>query len=454
MSKRNFILLIIILSLVVIVIIGFLYFRKLPTAGEDSGGGTNFLSQFNPFGTSPQKPPTTTPPPVVDVSGYEPGAGEETQNAKLMKVSSMPIAGFAVYMKERLKNMPVPPVPPVEPPPVVEVKKGKGTSTKAPLPVAPPTEFVAAVRYVEKAKGNIYQTFADKIEERKFSVTTIPRVYEAYFGNHGESVLMRYLKIGSDTIETFIGNLPKERLGEDTTGNNEVKGSFLPNNVKDISLSPDTSQVFYLFNSGDSMIGTILNFLDNKKVQVFDSPFTEWLSQWGSDKIITLNTKPSANTPGYIYTIDLFNKNVTKTLGDINGLTTLLSLNGKLILYGNNNLSLNIFHTDTKNGDALAVRTLPEKCVWNSGSTTVYCAVPKSIDPGQYPDSWYQGEVSFRDQLWKIDIESGNASIILDPATSVGGEEIDGIKLAVDENENYLFFVNKKDSFLWKLELK
>ncbi len=30
----------------------------------------------------------------------------------------------------------------------------------------------------------------------------------------------------------------------------------------------------------------------------------------------------------------------------------------------------------------------------------------------------------------------------------------DGIKLQVDEKEEYLLFVNKKDSYLWKLDLK
>ena len=33
-------------------------------------------------------------------------------------------------------------------------------------------------------------------------------------------------------------------------------------------------------------------------------------------------------------------------------------------------------------------------------------------------------------------------------------EKLDGIKLALDAGENYLFFVNKKDSFLWELNLK
>ena len=35
-----------------------------------------------------------------------------------------------------------------------------------------------------------------------------------------------------------------------------------------------------------------------------------------------------------------------------------------------------------------------------------------------------------------------------------GTEDIDAIKLTIDEGENYLFFVNKKDSYLWELDLK
>ena len=264
---------------------------------------------------------------------------------------------------------------------------------------------------------------------------------------------MRHLKTDDRTIESFVGVLPKEYLGTTTNGNNEIKGSFLPENVKDISVSLDGSKIFYLFNAGNNMIGAILNLLDGRKTQVFDSSFTEWLSFWPSNNIITLSTKPSARVPGYMYTMDSAGKNLSMVLGGINGLTTLGSPNGKLVLYGDNNLSLNIYHTDTRNSDILGIRTLPEKCVWGKVSDVVYCAAPKSIGLGEYPDSWYQGEVSFKDQFWKVDIKTGNATIISDPAAIAGGEEVDGIKLALDEGENYLFFVNKKDSFLWRLEL-
>ncbi len=454
MPKRNFILLIIILIIIATAVLVFFYFRKGPTPPVDNGTGTNFNIPFGSGGKT--KPPVVTPPtevPVVEPPVVEVPAG------KLVKISSMPIAGFTVFAKERLKDTPL--TPPLggggegsaTPNPTLTLPKGKGTKSTAPL-----TEFMPALRYVDRATGNIYQTFVDKIMERKFSQTTIPKVYDAYFGNKGESVIMRYLKIDGRTIETFVGALPKELLGADSAGNNEVKGSFLPNNVKDISVSPDGKNIFYLFesgsSSGDTLVGTTLNLLNNKKIQVFDSPFTEWLSQWANNNLITLSTKPSSNVPGYVYTINSAGKNLSKILGNINGLTTLEAPNGKLILYGDSNLSLNVYHADTRNVSPLSVKTLPEKCVWGKVSDVIYCAAPKSIDFGQYPDSWYQGEVSFGDQLWKIDIKTGNATLLIDPVTIKGGEEIDGIKLGMDEGENYLFFVNKKDSFLWKLDLK
>jgi len=455
MSKRNFILLVIILVTVVAAIFGFFYFRRSATTPGTGGVGTNFISQFNPFGSNKTTTPAVTPP--ANVSGYQPNLEPATKtNAKLKKVSGMPVAGFTIYSKERLKVV----VPaPILPSPSGEVPSKTGSTTGnlgtgKTKPTPPLTEFMPALRYVDKVTGNVYETFADKIEERKFSTTIIPRIYEAYWGNKGESVVMRYLKTDGKTIETFAGNLPKEYLGADTTAANEIKGSFLPENIKDMSVSPDAGSVFYLFNVGDNMVGTTFNLTTNKKVQIFISPFTEWLSQWPNNKMITFTTKPSSGLPGYMYAMDPNNKNLNKIFGKINGLTTLTSPDGKLVLYGNDNLSLGIYHLDTKVANILGVKTLPEKCFWGKISDVVYCAVPKFIGAGQYPDAWYQGEVSFSDQIWKMDIKTGNATLILDPITTSVGEEIDGIKLALDDGENYLFFVNKKDSSLWEFGLK
>jgi hypothetical protein len=425
MSKRNFILIVIILVIVIAVVFGFFYFYQ-PANKTDTTEGTNFFANFLPFGKSKTTTPVDTNQPI-DISGYVPPAETDISTLKLKKISNFPIAGYGIFMKEKELGI-----------------------------------FSPALRYVNKATGNIYQTFADRIDERKFSSTVVPKVYEAFFGNEGESVVMRYLKGDNKTIETFIGILQKEYLGADSIGTNEVTGSFLPENISDISVSPDASKIFYLFNIGDNTAGVTYSLETKTKTQVFDSPFTEWLSFWPNNKMITITTKPSFGVPGYMYAINPDNKNFNKILGGINGLTTLASPNGKMILYADNNLSLNIFNTETRNSNLLGVKTLPEKCVWGTASDIVYCAVPKFIDRAQYPDSWYQGEISFSDEIWKIDVISGNTTMILDPTSvengpaspSQGGEEIDGIKFNLDEGQNYLLFVNKKDSYLWELSLK
>lgn len=451
MSKRNFILLIIVLTIIIIAFFGYFYFYKKNNPIPDNGG-TNFFFDFNPFNTNKNKTPTGTNP--TDVSGYVPeGDNTQNQNAQLMKVSSMPVAGYGIFMKERFKEIPAI-VSPTTTPATDTTTPTQPTSTKGtPKPTAPLTEFVPALRYVARATGNIYQTFADKIDERKFSNTLVPKVYEAFFGNKAESVIMRYLKEDERTIATFVGALPKEYLGSDTATDNEIKGSFLSDNISDLTLSPDSSNIFYLLNTKDGSIGITSGTLGEKRTQVFDSSFTEWLSSWPTSKMITINTKPSGSTPGYVYAIDTSKKDLTRIFGGINGLTTLTSPNGKLMLYGDSSLSLSVYRIDTGEIEQVGVRTLPEKCVWGGVSDTLYCSVPKYVGGALYPDSWYKGETSFSDEIWKVDLTTGNTTKIVDPA-SVGGGEIDGIKLGLDNDENYLFFINKKDSYLWKLNLK
>ena len=64
------------------------------------------------------------------------------------------------------------------------------------------------------------------------------------------------------------------------------------------------------------------------------------------------------------------------------------------------------------------------------------------------------GEISFSDEIWRINLENGSTTKIINPTNVISGGEMDAIKLSLDENEDYLFFVNKKDSYLWKLDLK
>ena len=222
MSRRNFILLIIVLIIVSTLFLLFFYFSQSLNQGNGNEESPGIFSNLNPFkGITDVSPGADIPPGSDD---EDTAIKEDIENRKLMKVSTMPIAGFAVFQKEKTEK-----------------------------------EFVPMLRYVDRATGNIYQTFVDKIQEKRFSNTIIPKVYEAFFGNNGEVVIMRYLKKDEKTIQTFIGNLPQETLEEDTTGKQKIEGSFLPENISTLSLSPDTTKVFYLLNTNNTVLGVIFN---------------------------------------------------------------------------------------------------------------------------------------------------------------------------------------------------
>ena len=434
MSRKNLIILIIALAVIMVVFFGFFYLYQPSSPSSGGNTGTNFFASFLPFG----KGKTNTPTSPANISGSGSSSPTENTQLKLKKISSMPIAGYGLFTKERLKDISANPT-------INNTLTTPGTTSL--------TEFTGAVKYTARATGNIYQTFTDTINERNFSTMIVPQIYEAYFTNNMGSVILRYLKDNSNTIETVIGTLPKKILGVDTPIN-KMNTSFLPENITDLSTAPDTSNIFYLFNVKNGSVGISADGLGNNKVQIFSSAFTEWLSQYPNSKTITLTTKPSANVPGYMYFINPNKKGLNKVLGGINGLTTLTSPNGKLVLYSGNDLALNIYNIDTNKVISAGVKTLPEKCVWSKFSDKIYCAVPKSIDQGDYPDTWYQGEVSFTDDIWQIDPFTGNTYMMSDLTSTTGGEAIDGIKLAIEDSGNNLFFVNKKDSYLWELNLK
>ena len=436
MSRKNIILLgILILIIGLVVLVASLPNKK--TDPSNGGEGTNFFSDlFNFVRLNNKNPGEGTS--VRDISN-DSGNVEETKNA-LFKISSMPVAGYGVFKKETFTYV----APPENAGTASQTEQNNGLT-------APETEYQVFARYVARENGNIYEYNLAGDGEKKYSASSIPTVYESFLGNNGSSVINRYLS-NNKSIETFIRKLPEDVLGGDSPADNNLEGGFLPENTTDIALSPNGSNIFYLFNTDSVAFGVVANSFGTNKSQVFSSPYTEWLSQWPNKDLITLTTKPASGVAGYMYSINPSLKNFQKILGSINGLTTLTSPNGKLVLYTDDTLNLRLYDIENNDTKNLNVRTLPEKCVWGVLSDRIFCAVPQFIKTLQYPDSWYQGEVSFTDTLEEVSLNGGSPHIILKDEEVT--EPFDAVKMSLSEDGNYLFFINKKDLFLWGLKLK
>jgi len=410
MSRKTLIFIVIIVALLILGLgIYLLFFTKPPI------GNTNPNTNYAPFGNYSGSSTTTPTSPNQNNTSNE-GNPTYTNSpvSPLTKISTAPIAGAGSFER-----------------------KIAGTAT---------TTTIA--RYTERATGHTvdYDTTANTLSNS--SNTTIPSIYRAWWS--GGALLAQFLDQDGQTIKTYAGNLPTTN----STSTSALSGSFLTNNIYNLAVSPKGNRVFYL-QTGDSAIGTIANVDGTKRNQVLSFPFNEWATQWPNESTITLTTKASYNTAGFMYFLSSATGAMTKALGDINGLTTLTSPSLNYTIYSasvNGGISTAIYDLKNNTSFTFSNPTLPEKCVWSTLSKTVaYCAVPTSVGIGNYPDDWYQGNVSFVDNIYKIDVSLPSMQLLYSLPQD---QNIDAINLFLDAKENHLFFTNKNDYYLWGLTIK
>ncbi|MDD5152528.1 MAG: hypothetical protein PHS95_00800 [Candidatus Pacebacteria bacterium] len=315
-------------------------------------------------------------------------------------------------------------------------------------------KYVASARYIERGVGNIFDTDLSTYVESRVVNETRSRLSEALWGQNGKSVVVRSL-VGS-TIKTSILNLsnPTKLLAPDGTKNfMKVEEISLPDSIPFMATAEDgTNKLFYLKNNKDGAQGTTITYKNTSATKIFTSLFTEWLPQFPNQNTVALTTKASANIPGGLFFLDTRTRSFNKIIGSINGLTTLVSPDNKRVLYSetkDGSPQLSVYNIATKEKRDLSIQTLAEKCVWGRKQTTVvYCAVPKTIPAGAYPDAWYQGIVSLADSIWKIDTQNTDTEE-LTSSTDLNGVNLDMTNLSLNSNDSYLLFTNKITGTPW-----
>ncbi len=317
--------------------------------------------------------------------------------------------------------------------------------------------------YLDKATGHLYSVGEMGLAKR-LSNTTIPKVLELVAGQSGEQLrlIARYLKDGR--LQNFSGTLRTQTKTEveteteiETEEPGEVEGILLTSTMSQVAVSPQQDKIFYLNQSGDGTTGILANFDDTDRQTIFTHPLTEWQLDWPSNSTVAITTKPSSQLPGLLYVVDLQTKNLRRLIGEVPGLSAKVSPDGSKVLYSGSSSATGPFIAlyDIKQDliDRLPNRTLADKCTWSKDNITIYCGIPKTLPANDYPEDWYSGEVSFSDNLWKINTQTGSGEIIFNPELS-GSGEIDAVNLTPDKTEGALYLINKRDATLWELDLQ
>lgn len=414
---------VLLISVVIILVAagGWYFYAKSKQDASGYPKVTDFGSFF-PIGAN-KDPNIPGSVPIVGGSDSESTTPQATSPFK--QLSPHPIAGFVAYTATVSTTTPADP----------KVPKSKPTTQ---------TTTKQVLRYVSRGNGYVYE-IADDAIPLQVSNISIPNIYDAIFVDKYATALLRFLRDDQRTIATY--SVPVPPANPDGT-RTQKQGLYFPDNINQMVVSPDGTQVARLTTDTAGALLSITTSTNTKKVDYLRTPFREWILSWPNPKSLYLQTKASAQVPGYLYRIDTTEKKLRRVLGDINGLTASVSPSGTYVLYSQNSgtsFVTKLLNTKTNTTQSLSLRILPEKCAWLANEDLV-CAGNTFIADAAYPDAWYQGITSFSDQLYHI----YTGSAIYDTLYDGTERSFDMTNISVSEITRRVYFIDKPTGLLWQ----
>ncbi len=414
MSKKNTILIIIIAVIILIGGLIFFYFSS-----NRAGQNTTNTNTTSPFGNTSQNKTNNNTGVQTTPTGLSTST-ETVSLAKLIQLYKNPTSGTVFFVNKNNQNI---------------------------------------LRFVDRAVSNVYEYVLSSQtgEVQRVTNVTIPKIQETVWSNSGSNLVLRYLDTDTDNISSFSAKIKTSSSSVSTNSFQELTGAFLSPNIKQLAINPTGDKLFGLVDKSDKSgtYGFTTNLDGSGKKIIFDSPISYWNISWPKENIITLTTKPNYKDVGLLYFFNTRTYSMDRILGDITGMFTLTNKDANLVAYSyssDNSFNLDIYDVTNKISDGYKIPTLADKCVWGNNNTKIlYCAIPQTITPDNYPDAWYQGLESFNDDIWKIDLENGTMQQIYQGDAN---KNIDAFDLKISLDDQYLIFSNKIDLSLWLLQLK
>lgn len=370
-------------------------------------------------------------------TSFSPFGRQTDQSATTTNIVNEPAQTSPISILRLLSNTPV---------------GGYGASTTASSTI---------VRWVDRGRGNVYEVDSNNKDVITLANTLLPKMYESVWGANINSFIGSVLQDEDTGAEVLFAEIKKRTVTASTSATEftpyELKGRTLPNKIIAYAFSPKKDKFFFVVNDNGRGIGYISMADGKNPKQLFTTPLTQINAEWPEENTIAITTKASYSQFGYLYSVNAKTGIWKKVFGPQFGLTAKVSKDAKKYIasYINSSgkLKTEILSIDSGNSiDALIV-TIADKCVWSSFlKEIVYCAAPSKLDNGNYPDDWFTGKVSMSDKIWQIDSDSGEIGLI-SSLVDRSDRIIDAYNMSVDDKDNFLYFMNKRDLSLWSLDL-
>lgn len=323
------------------------------------------------------------------------------------------------------------------------------------------TASTTIIRWVERGRGNVFESKSDTESIETLSNTILPRVYESVWSNNLGAFVGTIISANSDTPNTVYAKLNKQATSSVSTTTNvtpfALRGKNLPENTISYAKSPKEDKLFILVKENNQSVGYISNFDGTSITKIFTSPLVQLVVEWPETNTIAITTKAGSSVNGYLYFINPKTGSWKKVLGPIKGLSTKVSKDAKYVLASETGRdaipSAYIYKVGSTTPTETTLRTLAEKCTWgNFYKELLYCATPSNPINGIYPDDWYKGIISTYDKIWQYNTKSAEVRLVSN-LLNQSKDSIDVFNIETDQKDDFLIFMNKEDLSLWSLDL-
>lgn len=295
------------------------------------------------------------------------------------------------------------------------------------------------VYYISAGTGHIFSIDLETGEEKRVSGTTIPSTESGVITPDGQYAL----------IQSGFGSTKEATVGMISADEDQLVGEVTLNNI--YSFSETASGTFLIARKSDNSVSAS-HYLpaSGEEVSLFSVPFGEVVIDWGTQATDNhyLYPKPNSLLEGYLYQAS--NKGIKRLPVDGFGLSAKGS-NDYVISssQANKKYSTQILNMSENFVSNYRLDVMPEKCVSLSTRLSFICGISDSPSYSQQtPDDWYQGTVSYNDDLLEINLKDGVNSYLLD-IEEESGRILDITNLETNQDDSRLYFINKNDGTLW-----
>jgi len=316
-------------------------------------------------------------------------------------------------------------------------------------PVLGPT-FVQenhSVRYYSRENGKTYQIVSDGTDKKTLSDKELPGLISVLWSPNKTKVISKFSRENGQP-QYFYYDFSAD------------KGTPLKNNL-DFVIWQNNNKIFYKYYDSAS---------HERSLNIANPDGTDWkkitdiafkdisIAPVPQSGLVSFWTKPDAYSETSLQSVSVAGQN-SKTL--------FAGKFGADYLWNNDGTKVLLSHSDVQSGmkirlavingqggeyKNLEIPTFATKAVWSKDNKTIYYALPGSMPDGVIlPNDYYAGKFKTIDTFWKVDVETGKKERVVE-LDKINGQ-FDATELFLNYDESMLFFINKTDGKLYRLDL-